>query len=45
MQTYMTTIHYTEQGIERIKDTPLRLDTARELYKSMEAKIKSFYKF
>jgi len=45
MQTYMTTIHYTEQGIEHIKDTPLRLDTARELYKSMEAKIKSFYKF
>ena len=43
MQTYMTTIHYTEQGIEHIKDTPLRLDTARELYKSMGAKIKSFY--
>jgi len=43
MQTYMTTIHYTEQGIEHIKDTPLRLDTARELYKSMGAEIKSFY--
>ena len=35
MQTYMTTIHYTQQGIENIKDTPVRLDTARELYKSM----------
>ena len=43
MQTYMTTIHYTEQGIEHLKDTPLRLDTARELYKSMGAEIKSFY--
>jgi len=43
MQTYMTTIHYAQQGIENIKDTPMRLKTARELYKSMGAEIKSFY--
>ena len=43
MQTYMTTIHYTRQGIENIKDTPMRLKTARELFKSMGAEIKSFY--
>lgn len=43
MQTYMTTIRYTQQGIENIKDTPVRIETARELYKSMGAKIKSFY--
>lgn len=43
MQTYMTTIHYTQQGIENLKDTPMRLKTARELYKSMGAEIKSFY--
>lgn len=43
MQTYMTKIHYTQQGIENLKDTPMRLKTARELYKSMGAEIKSFY--
>jgi uncharacterized protein with GYD domain len=43
MKTYLTIIHYTRQGIENIKDTPVRLDTARELYKSMGAEIKSFY--
>lgn len=43
MPTYMTTIRYTQQGIENIKDTPVRLNTARELYKSMGAEIKSFY--
>jgi uncharacterized protein with GYD domain len=43
MKTYMTTICYTQQGIEHIKDTPMRLNTARELYKSMGAEIKSFY--
>jgi uncharacterized protein with GYD domain len=43
MKTYLTIIHYTQQGIENIKDTPVRLDTARELYKSMGAEIKSFY--
>ena len=43
MRTYMTTIRYTQQGIENIKDTPIRLNTAKELYKSMGAEIKSFY--
>ena len=43
MQTYMTLIRYTQQGIESIKDSPARLDTAKELYKSLGAEIKSFY--
>ena len=43
MQTYMTLIRYTQQGIESIKDSPVRLDTAKELYKSLGAEIKSFY--
>ena len=43
MSTYMTLIRYTQQGIESIKDSPARLDTARELYKSLGAEIKSFY--
>jgi uncharacterized protein with GYD domain len=43
MSTYMTLIRYTQQGIESIKDSPARLDTAKELYKSLGAEIKSFY--
>ena len=43
MPTYMTLIRYTQQGIESIKDSPARLDTAKSLFKSMDAEIKSFY--
>jgi len=43
MPTYMTQIRYTQQGIQSIKDSPTRLDTAKALFKSMDAEIKSFY--
>jgi uncharacterized protein with GYD domain len=43
MPTYMTLIRYTQQGIESIKDGPARLDTAKELYISLGAEIKSYY--
>ena len=43
MPTYMTLIRYTQQGIESIKDSPARLDTAQDLYRSLGAEIKSFY--
>ncbi len=43
MPTYMTLIRYTKQGIESIKDSPARLDTAKDLFKSLGAEIKSFY--
>jgi uncharacterized protein with GYD domain len=43
MPTYMTLVRYTQQGIESIKDSPVRLDTAKDLYKSLGAEIKSFY--
>ena len=43
MPTYMTLIRYTQQGIESIKDSPARLDTAKDLYRSLGAEIKSFY--
>jgi uncharacterized protein with GYD domain len=39
----MTLIRYTQRGIESIKDSPARLDTAKDLYKSLGAEIKSFY--
>lgn len=43
MPTYMTQIRYTQQGIQSIKDSPTRLDTAKALFKSLDAEIKSFY--
>jgi uncharacterized protein with GYD domain len=43
MPTYMTLIRYTKRGIKSIKDSPARLDTAKDLYKSLGAEIKSFY--
>jgi uncharacterized protein with GYD domain len=39
----MTLIRYAQQGIQSIKDSPTRLDTAKVLYKSLGAEIKSFY--
>ena len=36
MPTYMTLIRYTQQGIENIKDSPARLDTAKALFKSLD---------
>lgn len=43
MPTYMILIRYTQQGIESIKDSPARLDTAKDLFKSLGAEIKSFF--
>jgi len=35
MPTYMTLIKYTQKGVENMKDSPNRLDVAKELFKSM----------
>jgi len=43
MSTYMTLIKYTQKGVENMKDSPNRLDTAKELFKSMGGELKSFY--
>ena len=43
MPTYITLIKYTQTGVEKMKESPSRLDTAKELFKSMGAEIKAFY--
>jgi uncharacterized protein with GYD domain len=35
--------HYTQKGIENIKQSPARLDAAREAFKEMGAELKQFY--
>lgn len=43
MPTYVTLISYTQRGVENMKESPARLDAAKEVYKSMGAELKAFY--
>lgn len=43
MPTYIALIDYTEQGIANIRDSPDRLDEARELAESMGGVFKDWY--
>lgn len=43
MPTYISLIQYTQQGIEKIKESPARLDHARKGYEAAGGKIKDFF--
>ncbi|HEU4382512.1 MAG TPA: GYD domain-containing protein [Anaeromyxobacteraceae bacterium] len=43
MPTYVTLIHYTEQGIRNIKESPNRLDAAKKAFKAAGGELKQFY--
>jgi uncharacterized protein with GYD domain len=43
MTTYISLLHYTQEGAKNIKDSPARLDTAKKLFQSMGAEIKAWY--
>lgn len=43
MATYITLIHYTQQGIEKIKDSPKRLERAKETVQKAGGQMKAFY--
>lgn len=43
MATYITLAKYTAQGIANIKESPGRLDAARELLAPLGVSIKEFY--
>jgi uncharacterized protein with GYD domain len=43
MATYISFIKYTQKGIENIKDSPRRLDAAREAFQAFGAELKEFY--
>ena len=43
MATFITLLTYTHQGIKNIKESPDRLDAAKEVFKSMGADLKAFY--
>ena len=43
MATYIVLLRYTEQGIQKIKESPARLDAAKKLFKSMGAELKQWF--
>jgi uncharacterized protein with GYD domain len=43
MPTYVTLIHYTEQGVKTFKDLPSRLDETRKAGEAVGATLKAFY--
>ena len=43
MATYISLLRFTQQGIENIKESPARLDAAKQLFKSMGSELKEFY--
>ena len=43
MATYITLLRFTEKGIGDIKESPARLDAAKQAFQSMGAELKEFY--
>lgn len=43
MPTYITLWNYTQKGVENIKESPERLEIAKELGEEMGAELKGFY--
>jgi uncharacterized protein with GYD domain len=43
MPTYITLLNFTQQGVEKIKEGPTRLDRAKEAVKAAGGEIKAFY--
>jgi uncharacterized protein with GYD domain len=41
--TYISLLRYTQQGIAAIKQSPARLDKAKESYKRAGGELKAFY--
>ena len=43
MPTYITLLRYTQQGIEKIKESPERLEAAKQSLRAMGGELKAFY--
>lgn len=43
MPTYISFASYTDQGIRNVKDSPKRLDAAKDLAKDLGGELKQFY--
>lgn len=43
MATYITLYRYTQQGVQSIKESPSRVEAAREAYRSVGGDLKAIY--
>ena len=43
MPTYITLVRYTQEGAQNMKESPARLDAAKEVFKAMGAELKAYY--
>ncbi len=43
MSTYIILCNYTQKGIENIKESPARLDAAKQAFQAMGGELKEFY--
>ena len=43
MPTYIVLLNYTQQGAQKIKESPARLDVAKKAFKAMGAELKQWY--
>jgi len=43
MATYIVLLRYTQQGAEKIKESPARLDAAKKAFQAMGAELKQWY--
>lgn len=43
MATYISLISFTQKGVENIKESPSRLDAAKEAFRAFGAELKEFY--
>jgi len=43
MATYVTLVRYTEQGLKNIKESPSRLEKAKQAFKALGGELKSFH--
>jgi len=43
MPTYITLAKWTQQGVEKVKDSPARLDAFKKLVQSVGGKVRDFY--
>ena len=43
MPTFITLFNWTQQGIERVKESPNRIDAARQAFQSAGGELKAWY--
>ncbi len=43
MPTYISLLRYTQKGIEKIKESPARLDAAKKTFREAGGELKAFY--